>query len=240
MPSPIHAALYANHRRFLEAQRGPLMRHGGYDVIHGDVRFFQIAMLHDTGALEDAARAAAFVFAPPWAAVAPDAPALSGLSYRLSHMSLPSGVLAPPTQTLPIEIVATEAQLGEFTDVQASAFEPDPAKTPDLRAWMWKHNVAAYRESDQRYYMLRREGRAVSVLLTVESDDALGLYAVATLPEHQKQGLSSQLLAHVAAAETRPVCLQVMRGSAAERLYTKLGFVERFVVDVYASARFGG
>lgn len=238
MSTPLNLALYASHRRFLEAQRGPLTRHDGYDVIHGDVPFFQVAMLRERAALEAAAGAARFVFVPPWAPVDAPTPALGERVYQLTHMSLEPGRLAAPVEAVDVETATNEATLAEFTDVQASAFEPDPAKTPSLRAWMWKHNLDAYREPDQRYYLLRRDERAASVLLSVDSGDALGLYAVATAPAHQKQGLSSALLAHVAAAETRPVCLQVMRGSAAERLYTKLGFAERFVLDVYASALF--
>lgn len=233
MSSADHA-LYANHRRFLEAQRGALTSHRGYDVIHGDIPAFQIAMLHHAEAAEQAAAHAAFVFAPPWAHPAADA--LGELAYRLSHMSLPSAVMAPPQRAeLMVERVGDEIGLRAFTEVQAAGFAADPGSEAELFAWMWDKNVRAFREADQHFHVLRRGGAVVSVLLTVDSGEALGIYAVATPPQLRTQGLSSYLLAHVCAAASaaKQICLQVMRGSEAERLYTKLGFVERFIVEVY-------
>lgn len=230
-------ALYANHRRFLEAQRGAVTRHDGYDVVHGDVPAFQIAMLHEAAVADQAGRAAAVVFAPPWAD--PGAARFAGLDYQLAHMSLPIGAMAPrpPHGTFEIGRAADEAALRAFTEVQAAGFASEPGGYDELFAWMWGKNLRALPLADLHFYCLRRAGAPVSVLLTVDSGEALGIYAVATPPAFRKQGLSSHLLGHVCAAAPaeKQICLQVMRGSEAERLYAKLGFVERFVVNVYKS-----
>jgi GNAT superfamily N-acetyltransferase len=230
-------ALYANHRRFLEAQRGTLTRHAGFDLVHGDIQVFQIAMLHDIEAASDARGAAANVFAPPWAD--PGVEAFAGLSHQLTHMSLARGVLSAPAERadLSVEIVRDEAGLRGFTEVQAAGFAQDDASYAGLYDWMWDKNQRAFALEDQRFYCLYCKGEAASVLLTVDSDDALGIYAVATPRGLRKRGLSSYLLASVCAnaPSTRQICLQVMRGSDAERLYAKLGFVERFIVNVYAT-----
>ncbi|HYD71626.1 MAG TPA: GNAT family N-acetyltransferase [Candidatus Binatia bacterium] len=229
-------ALYANHRRFLEAQRGALTPCDGFDVIHGDVPAFQIAMLHEAAVAGRARERAAFVFAPPWAD--PGADVFAGLAYRLTHMSLPASVAQQPAapQGLTIDRVADEAGLRAFTEAQAAGFA-EPGDYGELLAWMWDKNVRAFPLRGQSFYCLRRDGAVVSILLTVDSGDAIGIYAVATPAALRKQGLSSYLLARVCAAAPagKMVCLQVMRGSDAERLYTKLGFVERFVVNVYKS-----
>jgi GNAT superfamily N-acetyltransferase len=231
--------LFANHRRFLEAQRGPLTRHAGYDVIHGDTPSFQIALLHDPQAAEEAAKRAAYLFAPPWADPGPAG--LPGLEYRLTHMSLPrTAVRRPaPAAELLVETVRDEAGLRAFTEVQAAAFAANPEELADLCAWMWDKNRRAFALEDQRYYLLRRNGEPASVLLTVDVGDSLGVYAVATLPGLRRLGLSSRLLGHVCANAPahQQICLQVMRGSDAERLYAKLGFEERFIVNVYATGR---
>lgn len=234
-------ALYANHRRFLEAQRGALSCHAGFDLIHGDIPAFKIAMLHEAGAAVVAAQQSAFVFAPPWAAPAPSV--FSTRAYQLTHMSLPRSAMRAPAalDAVEVEIVRDEAGLAGFTGAQAAGFAQNPEAYADLYAWMWDKNLRALPLDDQRFYVLRSKGEAVSVLLTVDSGDALGIYAVATPPALRKRGLSSQLLAHVcsAASPQQQICLQVMRGSDAERLYGKLGFVERFVVDVYATGGHG-
>ena len=233
-------ALYANHRRFLEAQRGAVTRHEGYDLVHGDIPAFQIASLHDAAAADEAAAHAAFVFAPPWAHPGAAAAAFAGLDHQLTHMSLPDGKRrAPePMTALKVEQVRDKAQLRAFTLVQAAGFASGSAGHEELFAWMWDKNARALEHADQHYYCLLRNGEPVSVLLTVDTTEALGIYAVATPPDLRKQGLSSHLLGYVCAAAPAgtQICLQVLRGSDAERLYKKVGFVERFVVDVYRSA----
>src|SRR5262249_52685303 len=143
----------------------------------------------------------------------------------------------PRYDELTVEPVVDEAGLRAFTEIQAQGFAADPSGYHELFAWMWDKNVRAFPLKDQYYYCLRRAGEAVSVLLTVDSGDALGIYAVATPPKLRKQGFSSYLLRHVCAAMplTKQICLQVVRGSAAEKLYAKLGFAEQFVVNVYKS-----
>jgi GNAT superfamily N-acetyltransferase len=233
-------ALYANHRRFLEAQRGAVTRHEGYDLVHGDIPAFQLALLHEAGVADEAAAHAAFVFAPPWANPGAKAASFAGLDHQLTHMSLPDDKRrAPePITGLKVERVRDNAQLRTFTEVQAAGFASGATGYEALFAWMWDKNVRAFEHSDQHYYCLLRNGEPVSVLLTVDTSEALGIYAVATPPDLRKQGLSSHLLGHTCAAAPAgtQVCLQVLRGSDAERLYKKVGFVERFVVDVYRSA----
>lgn len=230
-------ALYANHRRFLEAQRGALTRHEGCDVVHGDIPAFQIAMLHDVGAAAEAAQHAAFVFAPPWADPGPQG--FEGLAYQLTYMSLPRGALPSPSlrDRFVVMEATDETELSAFTEVQAAGFADSEEERPELYAWMWDKNQRALGLRDQHFYCLWLNDEPVSVLLTVDSGDVLGIYAVATPPSLRQRGLSSYLLGSICARalEHQQVCLQVMRGSDAERLYTKLGFVERFVVNVYAS-----
>jgi GNAT superfamily N-acetyltransferase len=240
MTDAVHLALYHNHQRFLEAQRGALTRHAGYDAIAGDVPAFQIALLHDSEALLDAARARPTLFAPPWAPADGDA---ASPHYQLTHMSLAAPAVTPaPQEELHIEMVTNEAQLRDFTEIQAAGFASDDSELQPLFDWFWSKNQGASREPDQAFYVLRRRGVPASVLLTVDTGDALGIYAVATPPASRRQGLSTHLLRTVCAqaGAGRHVCLQVLRGSEAERLYGKLGFAERYVVDVLKSNLFAG
>lgn len=223
----------------MEAQRGAITHHEGYDLVHGDILAFQIALLHEANAAEEAAAHAAFIFAPPWAHPGAAAPAFGGLAYQLAHMSLQDDARRAPAPAAALEVVRAQdaAQVRAFTEVQAAGFA-DPGDYEKLFAWMWDKNARAFAHSDQHFYCLLRDGAAVSVLLTVDTGEALGVYAVATPPALRKQGLSTYLLSHVCAQAPRgkQICLQVMRGSEAERLYRKSGFVERFIVDVYRSA----
>lgn len=233
-------ALYANHRQFLRTHRGALRQHDGYDAIHGDVAAFRISLLHDATAVEAAAATSNYVYAPPWAPVNSANPALAGMSHQLAHMSLGDDAFAgvTPVADCAVEIVDTEAGLRDFTFVQAAAFAEGQQDRQSLQTWLWGKNLGALHELNQRFYVLKHSGEPASVLLTVDSGDALGIYAVATLPTLQRRGLSRYLLAHICSSSqmgATPVCLQVLRGSDAERLYRRLGFVENFVVEVHKS-----
>jgi GNAT superfamily N-acetyltransferase len=96
----------------------------------------------------------------------------------------------------------------------------------ELFDWLLAKNLAAGREADHHYYLLRHGGEAVSCLLTVDTKDALGIFAVATPPALRRQGLSGALLQAVCEDDRgrRPIGLQVIEGSPARSLYEKLGF----------------
>lgn len=233
------AMLYANHRRFLEAQRGALTRHDGFDAIAGDIPSFQIAMLNDAAALDAAARARPTLFVPPWAPVAADHPALARRSDRLTHMRLdPAALRAPvPHAALTIVRARNETDVLAFTDVQSKGFALSPDGVQELRNWFTPKNLSAAAQDDQAFWILREHGAPVSVLLTVDTGDVLGIYAVATPPELRRRGFCSHLLSQIClGAAAKTVCLQVTRGSDAERLYATLGFREAFIVDVWESA----
>ena len=86
--------------------------------------------------------------------------------------------------------------------------------------------------SNQRFYLARVEGRVAAVTFTLSSASVTGVYAVATLEEHRKKGISSAMLAHAiddsSASGATTIALQVKRVLApAERLYRTLGSSKR-------------
>ena len=135
-----------------------------------------------------------------------------------------------------IERVDSDASARAFANVQLSAFLE---RSDTTRDW-WKRcfvdrALINFRDPAQNFLMIKRGGRAASVMLTVATGDVTGLYAVATRPEWQGQGLSSQLLSHVAGQVVpgRRLVLQAVSGSAAEQFYRKRGFRTRFRVSIW-------
>jgi GNAT superfamily N-acetyltransferase len=63
-----------------------------------------------------------------------------------------------------------------------------------------------------------------------------GIYAVGTLPAFRRRGIASTLVGHLvreAMAHGDCVCLQVIAGSPAERIYARLGFQRLFAQECY-------
>ncbi|MCI5106512.1 MAG: GNAT family N-acetyltransferase [Pseudomonadales bacterium] len=88
------------------------------------------------------------------------------------------------------------------------------------------------------YLALTEAGRFVASAMAVHSDEALGLFGIATAPDRQRQGLAaslvSQQLAWGQAQGARYAYLQVEKSNlAAMNLYRKLGFGELYAYCYY-------
>jgi len=86
-----------------------------------------------------------------------------------------------------------------------------------------------------RLYRARRGGETASVLATIDHDDDLGIYYVATAPHHGRQGLAGRLLAAaVDEGRERGMRTSSLQSSAkGEPVYARLGYVRNFRLNLY-------
>lgn len=220
---PDDVALLDNHLAFLAAHRGHITRAADAIEVVGADDFFScwIPLTADV-AVPDGTAAVRLV---PWSG--------DGWEARLIAAGFePAEVLvhmeAPPDEAAgePLEAIASDDDAEAFAEVQAAAFlgEDDP----DVDWWrqeLRKMALRNYRAPDQSLYLLRVDGDPASITLVFRTADVFGIYAVATKPAYRGRGLASELLGQARrdAAGGR-LTLQVVEGSAAERLYLKLGF----------------
>lgn len=90
-----------------------------------------------------------------------------------------------------------------------------------------------------RLYRAHRSGETACVLATIDHDEDLGVYYVATAEGHGRQGLASRLLA-AALAEGRERGLRTssLQSSAkGQSVYTRLGYESRFRLHLYERRR---
>ena len=168
---------------------------------------------------------------------------LAGRGYApaeaLSYMELPPGARSPACSTdCRIEPVGSAADAKAFAEVQAAAFLDSAS---EHRAW-WtlcfrRMAVANHARTDQDFLIAWAGARAAAVLLAVDTAAVAGVYAVATRPRYQRQGLSTALL-HEARSRARDrgrdrLALQAVAGSYAQGFYRRLGFVERYVSRIW-------
>jgi ribosomal protein S18 acetylase RimI-like enzyme len=86
-----------------------------------------------------------------------------------------------------------------------------------------------------RLYRARRDGETASVLATIDHDDDLGIYFVATRAEHGRRGLAGRLLAAaLAEGRERGMRTSSLQSSAkGDAVYTRLGYERHFRLHLY-------
>lgn len=233
-------SLLENHLAFLASHRGTVVRRDGFALVDSTSAEFTCAFLEDAASIDALPERYCVVRLVPWSRVGEADLVARGFEKKgaFTYMTL-TGSLPPstPLADLRIEVVADPRGMGIFTDVQARAFlEPDDS-LEWWSAWLGEKNQKNLGNEAQRFYIGSCAGVAAGVTLIVRSDDLVGVYAVGTLPEHRKKGVSAALLARAVNDAnrfgTRNVTLQVKSGSYAEGLYRKLGFVEAFVSPIF-------
>jgi len=90
-----------------------------------------------------------------------------------------------------------------------------------------------------RVYRARLDGETASVLATIDHDEDIGIYWVATVEQHMRRGLAGRLLGG-ALAEGRERGLQTssLQSSAkGQPLYERLGYRSHFAIHLYERRR---
>jgi ribosomal protein S18 acetylase RimI-like enzyme len=148
--------------------------------------------------------------------------------HGLRHLTEAPGMyadrLAPATRTLPsidVRPVADEATRAAFSEVMSTAFEIPHSVSLSVygaeRAW---HGTF-------QGYVGYSNGRAVTTAAAVITGDVIGLYSVATLPQHRRLGFAEAIMRQVVrqAEQTRGVSRTVLQATASGfSLYEAMGY----------------
>jgi len=148
--------------------------------------------------------------------------------HGLRHLTEAPGMytdrLAPATRELPlldIRPVADEATRNAFSDVMSTAFEIPQSVSLSVygapRAWTGTFQG----------YVGYSNGRAVTTAASVITGDVIGLYSVATLPQHRRLGFAEAIMRQVIALaqHSRGVSRMVLQStSSGFSLYEAMGY----------------
>jgi ribosomal protein S18 acetylase RimI-like enzyme len=148
--------------------------------------------------------------------------------HGLRHLTEAPGMyadrLAPATRLLPVlnvRPVADESTRGAFAEVMSTAFEIPHSVSLSVygaeRAW----------QGTFEGYVGYANGRAVTTAATVIKGDVIGLYSVATLPQHRRLGFAEAIMRQVIreAQERRGVSRTVLQAtSSGFGLYEAMGY----------------
>jgi ribosomal protein S18 acetylase RimI-like enzyme len=148
--------------------------------------------------------------------------------HGLRHLTEAPGMyadrLAPATRKLPtvdVRPVADQATRIAFAEVMSTAFEIPHSVSISVygveRAW----------RGTFQGYVGYSNGRAVTTAAGVVTGDVIGLYSVATLPQHRRLGFAEAIMRHVIrdAEETRGISRTVLQATTSGfSLYEAMGY----------------
>src|SRR5271154_399235 len=157
--------------------------------------------------------------------------------YNLRPLTQAPGMYAeqlrPPQRPLPsldIRTVGDPETRAAFAEIMSIAFEiPHSVSTAvdgSERAWAGTLNG----------YIGYANGKAVTTAATTITDDAIGLYSVATLPQHRREGYAEAIMRQVIdeAYQNRGVRRTVLQStSSGLALYQRMGYRTITNFDVY-------
>jgi GNAT superfamily N-acetyltransferase len=115
-----------------------------------------------------------------------------------------------------------------FSIVQGRAFCETEEEFNKWYLWMREKNIKNLDSSTQNFYVAYENEKPVSVLLCIYNNNIAGIYAVATLPEHRKKGISTTLIQRAVddaiSNNMTTITLQTSTESYAHSFYKNLGF----------------
>ena len=245
LPTPEDAALLENHLAFTRWHRGTEEQDRlGIRIestIPGFTGFIPLASV-DAPGMADLLRAYERVRLVPWSGVDEGDLTAAGFAPAgaLAYLTLADDAPARAGD-LDIEVVDDAAAMEIFTDVQVHGFGATGEEAHRWMGWLGEANLRNLGHESQVFYVGRRNGEAAGVTLLLQTGSVGGIYAVATLPEHRRRGVSTALLRRAIddarARGCQTFALQVAEGSDAHRLYLALGFREAFRSPMFARAK---
>ena len=147
-----------------------------------------------------------------------------GLRHLTEAPGMYSDRLKPATRDLPaldVRPVADEATRGAFAEVMSTAFDIPHSISLSVygaeRAW----------RGTFQGYIGYSNGRPVTTAAAVITGDVIGLYSVATLPQHRRLGFAEAIMRHVIqqAQQTRGISRTVLQAtSSGFSLYEGMGY----------------
>lgn len=232
--------LLNNHLAFLSTHRGALRRSGDTIFMESDRPEFTYALLGEGSNASELPRSTKSVQHFPWSRTSPEDlqrlgfTAATGLSYMILGENLPEWRVR---NDVLVERVTDQAQMDIFSHVQSRGFNETPDSFERWHPWLKSANDRNLQNANQFFYIGCQSGDPMGVVLSVFDGETVGIYAVATLPQHRKKGVSAAVMQHAIheakARGARTITLQVKQDSYVEDFYRHLGFQRIFTTGVY-------
>lgn len=233
--------LFENHLSFNSYHRGKVIRKNGAIYIESSHPAFQVAIPENATNLTEILENYNQVRLVPWSTLQEQELNSMNLkpSYTLAYMILDTDFISGKAmEDLEIQTVSDEKGMDIFTEIQTRGFLKDDESYEDWYTWLRKYNHKNLGNPNQIFYIGFIQGKPAGITLLLITEKIGGIYAVATLPEYRKRGISTAILKHATSFALAKGCdiiaLQALHGTYAESLYTKLGFRTSFISPAFS------
>lgn len=129
-----------------------------------------------------------------------------------------------------------DLDLDLFSKVQSRGFCETSEIYNKWFPFLRKKNFEGALFNNQHFFIAYISNVAVGSCLIIDSDNAYGIYAVATLPEYRKKGIATSVmkaaLEYCINIKDQNLTLQTIKDSNAEKLYLRLGFKKEFNCEI--------
>ena len=228
--------LLDHHLAFLSLHRGQLESTPNLHLISSDKASFNIAFPLSKNSTEKI-DGSYHIYLPDWSeAIVPKGGWQQ--TSKLAYMHLVGDPSEWRTNNkVEIRQAKNLSSIEIFSFVQAKGFSETEAEFDEWHPWLHAKNVENQFHSNQHFYIGYLNGKPAGVCLTIHIKNLLGIYAVTTLPEFRRKGVSVSIMKKAVADAMSTgidgVTLQVFSGTYAERFYKELGFEIAFSCDIY-------
>lgn len=227
-----------NHLDFLNAHRGTVTREGSFALTKSERPEFTFAyQISPEAKLTETFLNLnqLYLFKDSM----PDTKATPGRHWKLSgsitHMNFdPSKAGTPKLRSdLTIQEGHTAQEMEIFGEIQCRSFLTSDAAYASWAPWIKKMNQLNLNSPNQRFLIAFENNDPIAVTLEIIRPQSVGIYAVATHPNHRNKGASTTLLNHTLKSYPgRMICLQVQTSSYAHKFYATLGFQNELEIEI--------
>lgn len=231
--------LLENHLCFLSTHRGDIHRDNDTIFVKSDRAEFTYTLLGSSSQLQKLPQDTNMVQHFPWSQITTDQLSAAGFTRTLgiSYMVLQHPSEWRVCRDLNIVRVETQNQMDLFSDVQSRGFNETQESHNHWHPWLRTANNRNIQNKNQMFYVGHLNGEPVGTALIVLQGETAGIYAVATLPQHRKKGISTAIMKQaIEDAKSRGAkifTLQVKQDSYVEDFYQHLGFKRIFITSMY-------
>jgi GNAT superfamily N-acetyltransferase len=232
----LSSALLHNHLEFLRTHRGDVTRENGLWRCISDKPSFCFAVLTEADDFALALGRDETLYIPGWLDVPSEVTDQYRRSHVLNYMFLEGKPVASNEEHSIRQATDRDAMV-DFALAQARGFLEDEDKFAEWMPWLREADMRNLANSRQDFFVQYDGTQPVACALSVYDSSFAGIYAVATVPTHRRQGRALSLLRHaMAKARARGVSfigLQTVGGSPAETLYSGAGFQSLFEMQIF-------
>jgi GNAT superfamily N-acetyltransferase len=231
----LSSALLDNHLEFLRTHRGDVTREGGIWRCASDKPSFCFAIFTKTDDFAPPLGRDDTLYVPSWLSVPPEVTDQYRQSHVLNYMVLDGKEVTSKGEYV-IRQIADRDTMEDFALAQARGFFEDEGKLAEWMPWLREADMQNLANTRQEFFVQYDGNQPVACAVSVYESSFAGVYAVATVPTHRRQGRAISLLRHaVMNASARGfsfIGLQTVEGSLAEKLYSGVGFRSLFKMHV--------